>query len=87
MEEIELEINKERACCRDVMTAINRHLEDRQYPLAQTRMNDLQKSINYIEVLENELKEQNRNKLFEVARELNRNGWKANVVRLDAVRR
>lgn len=87
VDRIELEINKERACCRDVLVAIDKHLDGEQYDTARDRVNDLQKSINYIEVLESNLKERNRSESFKVSRGANRNGRKEKVVSLDVARK
>lgn len=80
---LKLEIAKEKACCQDVITAINHHLIDGRYDLVKTQMAVVQKSIDYIEHLEDQLKEQRRNNLFEIASFMGKRGYSAKVVRFD----
>lgn len=84
MRGLKLEIDKEKACCRDIIMAINRHFKEGQYELAYKRMADLEESMQYIDSLEDRLKEQRRIGLFSLADKLNRRGWKAQVIQLNA---
>ncbi|MEY9975273.1 hypothetical protein [Lysinibacillus sp. RC79] len=81
---IELELSKEIACCEDVMTAINWHLRDGDYDSVRERIAVLQESVSKIEHLENQIKAQRRNNLFETAKRLCKQGNPAKVVKLNA---
>lgn len=78
---LELELAKEKACCKDLLTAINLHFSVGDYDLAKERIAVLEKSIDYINRLESQIKEQRRNKLFEVASQLCKQGRNAKVVK------
>ncbi|MFJ8100264.1 hypothetical protein [Lysinibacillus sp. NPDC096212] len=80
----ELELSKELACCEDVMTAINWHLRDGDYDSVRERIASLEKSISKIEHLENQIKAQRRNNLYEIASGLCNQGRSAKVVKLNA---
>lgn len=83
MRGLKLEIDKEKACYRDIVGAINRHFKEGQYDLAHKRMADLERSAKYIDELENRLKEQRRKGLFSLADKLSRRGWKAQVIHVN----
>lgn len=59
-----LELSKEKACCNDLIIAINRHFLDGDFDSVKERMDVLTSRINYIDRLEKQVKEQRRNKFF-----------------------
>ncbi len=77
---LELELSKERACGQDLITAMNLHFYNGNYDLAQECAEILADRINYIKRLEEQIKEQRRNKLFEVASQLKQQGKNGEVV-------
>lgn len=70
LKKLELEFAKENACCKDLITAINYHFARGDFDLAKERINALIKRTDYIKRLENQIKAQRRNKLFEIASQL-----------------
>lgn len=82
----ELELSKEIACCEDVITAINWHLRDGDYSSVRERIATLEKSVAKIEHLENQIKAQRRNNLFEIASQLCNQGKSSKVVSFNANR-
>ncbi|MGE7942797.1 hypothetical protein ACQKNB_11985 [Lysinibacillus xylanilyticus] len=80
----ELELAKEIACCEDVLTAISWHLREGDYDLVKERIATLNKSVNYIEDIENRIKAQSRNNLHEIASQLCKQGKSAKVVTFNA---
>lgn len=81
---LEVEHSKESACCRDMIMAINLHFKKGDFDLVKERIDVLTDRVDYINSLEVYLKEQRRNKLFEIASHLRKQGKSANVVRYDA---
>lgn len=79
---LEMEHSKESACCRDMITAINLHFHKGDFDLVKERIDVLTDRVDYIESLEGYLKEQ-RNKLFEIASHLCKQGKSVKVVRYD----
>lgn len=53
---LELELAKEKACCKDLLIAINLHISAGDYDLAKERIAVLENRINYIERLENQIR-------------------------------
>lgn len=80
----ELELSKEKACCEDVVMAINLLLKKRDYESVRERLVALEKSVNYMEQLENHIKEYRRRRFYEIANSLNEQGLSAKVVKSDA---
>ncbi len=83
MNDSELELSKEIACCEDVITAINWHLRDGDYDSVRERIAALGKSVSKIEHLENQIKAQRRNDLYKLASQLCNQGKSAKVVKLN----
>ncbi|MGE7091650.1 hypothetical protein ACQKII_09405 [Lysinibacillus sp. NPDC048646] len=67
---LELELSKEKACCNDLIIAINRHFQKGDFDSVKERIAFLTNRIDYIKRLEGQMKEQRRNKLFEIASQL-----------------
>lgn len=80
----ELEFSLERACCEDIITAINWHLREGDYASMKERIITLQKSISKIERLENQKKEQHHIPFYEIASSLCERGYSAKVVKFNA---
>ncbi|GEM_PF-3430798 len=80
---LEMEYSKESACCRDIITAINLHFREGDFDLVKERIDVLTDRVDYIKSLEGYLKEQRRNKLFEIASHLCKQGKSVKVVRYD----
>ncbi|WCH46413.1 hypothetical protein [Lysinibacillus sp. OF-1] len=81
---LELELAKENACCKDLITAINHHFRRGDFDLAKERIDALRKRADYINRLENQVKAYRRNKLFEIASQLEKRGKESKVVKYDA---
>ncbi|MGN4127989.1 hypothetical protein ACMGD3_23745 [Lysinibacillus sphaericus] len=82
-DKLELELSKEKACCNDLIIAINRHFQEGDFDLVKERIAVLTNRINYIDRLEKQIKEQRRNKLFEIASQLGKQGNSTKVVRFN----
>lgn len=81
---LEIELSKEKACCKDLLTVIDLHLSSGEYDQAKERTAVLNSRLDYIECLENQVKEQRRNKLFDIASQLKKQGKSGEVVKIDA---
>ncbi|MGE7111265.1 hypothetical protein [Lysinibacillus sp. NPDC047702] len=81
---LELELSKERACGQDLITAMNLHFYNEDYDSAQKCAEVLADRINYIKRLEGQIKEQRRNKLFDIASQLKKQGKFGEVVHINA---
>ncbi|WP_337982832.1 hypothetical protein [Lysinibacillus sp. C5.1] len=81
---LELEHSKESACCRDMITAINLHFRKGDFDLVKERIDVLTDRVDYTKTLEDHLKEQRRNKLFDIANQLNKQGKIGEVVHFSA---
>ncbi|TKI70143.1 hypothetical protein FC756_08550 [Lysinibacillus mangiferihumi] len=81
---LELELSKERACGQDLITAMNLHFSNEDYDSAQECAEVLVERIDYIKRLEGQIKEQRRNKLFDIANQLNKQGKIGEVVHFNA---
>lgn len=80
----ELELSKEKACCEDVVIAINLFLKKGDFDSVRERLGALEKSVDYMEQLENHIKEQRRSRFYEIASSLSEQGWSAKVVKSNA---
>lgn len=80
----ELELDKERACCEDLLTAIHWHLSEGDYESVKERLAALAKSAEYMESLEEKVKAHRRNQLYAIANNLRGQGWSAKVVKSNA---
>lgn len=80
----ELELANQKACCEDVVTAINLLLRKGDYDSARERLEALGKSIDYMEHLESQIREQRRIRLYEIIGSLNERGWSAKMVKSNA---
>lgn len=80
----ELELSKEKACCEDVVMVINLLLKKGDYESVRGRLVALEKSVDYMEQLENHIKEQRRRRFYEIANSLNEQGLSAKVVKSNA---
>lgn len=83
-EGLELELAKENACCKDLITAINYHFREGHFDLAKERIDALTKRAEYIQRLELQVTTHRRNKLFEITSHLRKQGKSADVVSYDA---
>ncbi len=83
-DKLELELSKEKACCNDLIIAINRHFQEGDFDLVKERIAVLTNRINYIDCLEKQIKEQRRNKLFEIASQLDMQVSSTKVVKVNA---
>ncbi|MGC7931257.1 hypothetical protein ACP3VS_21885 [Lysinibacillus sp. VIII_CA] len=83
-EVLEMELEKENACCKDLITAINYHFRKGHFDLAKERIDVLTKRAKYIQRLEMQITAHRRNKLFENASHLRKQGKLADVVSNDA---
>ncbi len=83
-EVLELELAKENACCKDLITSINYHFRKGHFDLAKERIDALTKRAKYIQRLEMQITAHRRNKLFEIASHLRKQGKLADVVSNDA---
>ncbi|EON71799.1 hypothetical protein [Lysinibacillus sphaericus] len=79
-----LELSKEKGCCHDLIIAINRHFLEGDFDLVKERMAVLTSRFNYIDRLEKQIKEQRRNKFFEIASQLDMQGNSTKVVKVNA---
>ncbi|MEK5429680.1 hypothetical protein MKY88_02345 [Lysinibacillus sp. FSL R7-0073] len=66
-EVLEIELDKENACYKDLITAINYHFKVGDFDLARERIDALTKRADYIKRLEIQAKAHRRNKLCEIA--------------------
>lgn len=82
--QMELELANQKACCEDVMTAINLLLRNGDYDSARERLGALAKSIDYMELLESQITEQRRGRLREIICTLNEQGYSAKMVKSNA---
>ncbi len=64
---LEIELSKEKACRKDLMTVINHHFKNGEFDLAIELIDALSKRADYIKRLENQVKAYRRNKLSEIA--------------------
>ncbi|HBJ00695.1 MAG TPA: hypothetical protein DDY89_07200 [Lysinibacillus sp.] len=80
-ETLEIELDKENACCKDLIIAINHLFRKGDIDLAKEQINDLTKRSDYIERLEYQVNEHRRSKLCEIASQFE-NG-KVSVKRYD----
>ena len=64
---LEIELSKEIACRKDLITAINYHFKNGDFDLAIELIDDLSKRADYIKQLEIQVKAHRRNKLSEIA--------------------
>lgn len=64
---LEIELSKEIACRKDLITAINYHFKNGDFDLAIELIDDLSKRVDYIKQLEIQVKAHRRNKLSEIA--------------------
>lgn len=83
-EVLELELAKENACCKDLITAINHHFRRGDFDLAKERIDALRKSADYINRLENQVRTYRRNRLFEIASHFEKRGKASRTVIEDA---
>lgn len=79
-----LELSKERACAQDLITAMNLHFYNENYNSAQECAEVLADRMDYIKQLEGQIKEQRRNKLFDTANQLKKQGKIGEVVNFNA---
>ena len=79
-----LELSKERACAQDLITAMNLHFYNENYKSAQECAEILADRIDYIKRLEDQIKEQRRNKLVDAASQLKKQGKFGEVVKIGA---
>lgn len=84
IESLKLEHSKENACCMDLITAINKHFRDGDFELVKERIEVLTNRADYVNRLETQIKGHRRNKLFEIASQLEERGDKSKVVRYNA---
>lgn len=80
-ETLEIELDKENACCKDLIIAINHLFRKGDIDLAKEQINALTKRFDYIERLEYQVKAHRRSKLCEIASQFD-NG-KVSVKRYD----
>ncbi|MFE3573732.1 hypothetical protein [Lysinibacillus sp. NPDC059133] len=85
-ESLELEHSKENACCRDLITAINKYFQDGNFELVKERIEVLTNRADYANRLEVQIKEHRRNKLFEIASQLDMRGNLTEEVSFNASR-
>lgn len=74
MNKYEIEIRKEKACCKDLMTAINLHMAQGDYGTAKKCAERLEKSLEYITKLDQQSKAERRKNLHETMQRLNAKG-------------
>lgn len=87
LDALELELSKESACCRDLIMAINLHFRQGDFDLVGERIECLTDRIDYIKRLEGQLKEQRRNRLFEIASQFHGQGKSAKVVKRNGIKK
>ncbi|WP_336636877.1 hypothetical protein [Lysinibacillus fusiformis] len=83
-EVLEIELAKENACFKDLITVINHCFRNGDLDLAKERIDALTKRAEYIQRLEIQVIAHRRNKLFEIAGHLRKQGKSADVVNYDA---
>ncbi|WP_446936662.1 hypothetical protein [Lysinibacillus fusiformis] len=64
---LEIELSKEKACRKDLITVINHHFKNGDFDLAIELIDTLSKRADYIKRLENQVMAYRRNKLSEIA--------------------
>lgn len=64
---LEIELAKEKACRKDLVTVINHHFKNGDFDLAIELIGSLTKRADYIKQLENQVKAYRRNQLSEIA--------------------
>ncbi|MEK3726783.1 MULTISPECIES: hypothetical protein [unclassified Lysinibacillus] len=84
MKKSELELANQKACCEDVMQAIALLIRKGDFDSVRERLGALEKSVDYMEQLENHIKEQRRSRFYEIANSLSEQGWSAKVVKSNA---
>ena len=67
LSDLEIELAKEKACRKDLITVINHHFKNGNLDLAIGLIDALSKRADYIKKVENQVKAHRRNKLFEIA--------------------
>lgn len=67
LRDLEIELSKEKACRKDLITVINHHFKNGDLDLAIEMIDALSKQADCIKKLENQVKAHRRNKLFEIA--------------------
>lgn len=80
---LEIELAKENACYKDLITAINYHFKIGDFDLAKERIDALTKRADYIKRLEIQVESHRRNKLFEIASQFE--SEKVSVMKYDAM--
>ena len=68
----------------DLITVINKHFHDGDFELVKERMEVLTNRVDYVNRLEVQIKAQRRNKLFDVASQLNMQGNQTKAVKFNA---
>lgn len=81
---LEIELAKEKACRKDLITAINYHFKNGDFDLAIELIDALSKRADYIKRLEEQVKAHRRSKLCEIASQFELEKVKALVVSYDA---
>ncbi|MFF2794954.1 hypothetical protein [Lysinibacillus xylanilyticus] len=79
---LEIELAKEKACRKDLITVINHHIKNGDLDLAIELIDALSKRADYIKKMEKKVKAHRRNKLFEIASQFEFEN--VSVVRYDA---
>ncbi len=67
LKSLEIELAKEKACRKDLVTVINHHFKNRDFDLATELIGSWTKTADYIKQLENQVKAHQRNELSEIA--------------------
>ena len=75
LQRIEIEIEKEKACIKDLLHVICKHMEDGEYDLATMRELDVRKSIENVKKLDE------KKRFYVIAIDLMRDGITAKVVK------
>lgn len=81
---LDIELAKEKACRKDIITAINYHFKNGDFDLAIELIDALSKRADYIKRLEDQVKAHRRSKLCEIASQFELEKVKASVVSYDA---
>lgn len=81
---LEIELAKEKACRKDLITVINHHFKKGDFDLAIELIDALSKRSDYIKHLEDQVKAHRRSKLCEIASQFELEKVKASVVSYDA---
>ncbi|MGD2199875.1 hypothetical protein [Lysinibacillus fusiformis] len=79
---LEIELSKEKACRKDLITVINHHFKNGEFNLAIELIDVLSKRAEYIKRLEKQVQAYRRNKLSEIASQFELE--KVSVVNYDA---